>query len=79
MKTEDVLKLFGFNKSGSCNCGGIRNEKYKKGKYVCYVRPGKSTFKIKEKNSIIEPFQPLSDLMNSLSKIFPDVAVEEKV
>lgn len=79
MKTEDVLRLFGFNKFASCNCGGVRNEKYKKGKYVCYVRPRQLTFMIKERNSIIEPFKHLSDLMNSLSKIFPDVAVEEKV
>lgn len=78
--SEDILKQFGFYKSGSCNCGGVRNIKYKNGKYICYLRPGKEIFRIKEKNSFLDPFQPVSLLKNALNKIFPHaVAMAEKI
>lgn len=67
---EDLLYKYGFYKSGSCNCGGIFNQKYRNPLgYIVYIRPKQRLFKIKQGNeellglhSIDKPNAPLDEL-----------------
>lgn len=70
MTYEDTIKTFGFYASGSCECGGVRNEKYRNGAYVIYIRKTKNQFKIKRKNEVIVPLKPLNELEKSLQETF---------
>lgn len=80
----ETIKSFGFVKAGTCNCGGTRNEIFKKygGKQVftLYYRKSRQVFKIKQKNDVIVPITSLTNLETELKKLFPDaLAVAEKV
>jgi hypothetical protein len=80
MNPIDLIKQFGFARSGSCSCGGTRNEIYKKDTYILYYRKTRHVFKIKKKNETVIPITSLSKLETELKKLFPDaVAVAEKV
>lgn len=75
-----ILSDYGFTRSGSCSCGGTRNELYKKDTHILYYRKSRHVFKIKQKNDVIVPVTSLSKLEETLTKLFPDaVAVAEKV
>lgn len=78
MNPVDLIKQFGFTRSGSCSCGGTRNEIYKKDTYILYYRKTRHVFKVKKKNEVIVPITSLSKLQETLKTLFPDVAVEEK-
>lgn len=71
MTSEETIKQFGFYPSGSCDCGGVRNEKYRKGAYVIYIRKTKNLFKIKRKNELIVPLKSLNELEKALQETFP--------
>jgi hypothetical protein len=71
MSYEETIQSFGFYPSGSCDCGGVRNEKYRKGAYVIYIRSTKNQFKIKKKNEVIIPLKSLNELEKSLQETFP--------
>ena len=74
-----ILSDYGFTRSGSCSCGGTRNEIYKKDSFVLYYRKTRHVFKIKKKNEIIVPITSLTNLETELKKLFPDaVAVAEE-
>lgn len=71
MTSEDLIKSFGFYPSGSCECGGVRNEKYRNGQYVIYIRKTKKQFKIKRKNEVVVPLKSLNELEKALQETFP--------
>lgn len=71
MTTEEIIKQFGFYPSGSCDCGGVRNDKYRKGPFVIYIRKTKNQFKIKRKNEVIVPLKSLNELEKTLQETFP--------
>lgn len=71
MNIEEIIQSFGFYPSGSCDCGGVRNEKYRKGPFVIYIRKTKNLFKIKRNNEVIIPLTNLNALEESLQKTFP--------
>jgi hypothetical protein len=75
----ETIRLYGFTRSGSCNCGGTRNELYKKDTYILYYRKTRHMFKVKMRNEVIIPITSLSNLSTELKKLFPNVAVEEKI
>lgn len=70
MTSEELIKSFGFYSSGSCECGGVRNEKYRNGAYVIYIRKTKNQFKIKRKNEVVVPLKSLNELEKSLQETF---------
>lgn len=72
MSYEDTIQSFGFYPSGSCLCGGIRNEKYRNGQYVIYIRKTKNLFKIKRKNEVVVPLTNINELEKSLQETFPE-------
>lgn len=71
MINEELIQSFGFHPSGSCLCGGIRNEKYRNGQYIIYIRKTKNLFKIKRKNEVVIPLKSLNELEKSLQETFP--------
>jgi hypothetical protein len=71
MKSEEIIKKYGFYPSGSCDCGGVRNDKYKNGSYVIYIRKAKNQFKIKKKNEVIVQLKSLNELEKALQETFP--------
>jgi hypothetical protein len=71
MTTEQTISSFGFYPSGSCDCGGVRNEKYRKGPFVIYIRKTKNQFKIKRKNEVVVPLKSLNELEKALQETFP--------
>lgn len=71
MTNEELIKQFGFYPSGSCDCGGVRNEKYRKGPYVIYIRVKKNQFKIKRNNEVVIPLKSLNELEKDLQETFP--------
>lgn len=74
MTSEDLIKSFGFYPSGTCDCGGVRNDKYRKGAYVIYIRKTKNLFKIKRNNEVIIPLKSINELEKSLQETFPQPA-----
>lgn len=75
----EIILSYGFVRSGSCSCGGTRNELYKKDAFILYYRKTRHVFKIKQKNDVIVPITSLTNLETELKKLFPDVvAVAEK-
>lgn len=75
MINEDLIKSFGFYPSGSCDCGGVRNEKYRKGPFVIYIRVKKNQFKIKRNNEVVIPLKSLNELEKALQETFPQQVV----
>lgn len=74
-----ILSDYGFTRSGSCNCGGTRNEIYRKDSYYLYLRKTRFLFKIKKRSEVIVPITGLVNLETELKKLFPDVvALAEK-
>lgn len=78
---EALIKSFGFQRAGSCNCGGARNEIYKRDNYQLYYRKRKQMFRIKKRNDIIVPVTSIINLETELKKLFPNAmaVAEEKV
>lgn len=79
----EIIKDYGFARAGSCSCGGTQNELYKKIHesipYILYYRKKRHVFKIKKKNEVIVSITSLTNLETELKKLFPDVAMAEKV
>lgn len=75
MTNEELIKSFGFYPSGSCDCGGVRNEKYRKGPYVIYIREKKNQFKIKRNNEVVVPLKSLNELEKALQETFPQQVI----
>lgn len=71
MTNEELIKQFGFYPSGSCDCGGVRNDKYRKGPFVIYIREKKNQFKIKRNNEVVIPLKSLNELEKALQETFP--------
>lgn len=71
MTYEQTILSYGFYPSGSCDCGGMRNDKYRNGAYVIYIRSTKNQFKIKRKNEVIIPLKSLNELEKALKETFP--------
>ena len=71
MTSEELIKSFGFYPSGSCDCGGVRNDKYRKGPFVIYFRKTKNQFKIKRNNEVIVPLKNINELEKTLQETFP--------
>ena len=71
MTIEEIISQYGFHQSGSCDCGGMRNDKYRKGEIVIYVRKKTNQFKIRKKNDVIIPLMNLNALEETLQKTFP--------
>jgi hypothetical protein len=74
MTNEELIKSFSFYPSGSCDCGGVRNEKYRKGPFVIYIRKTKNQFKIKRNNEVVVPLKSINELEKSLQETFPQPA-----
>lgn len=82
MTTEETILSFGFYPSGNCDCGGVRNDKYRNGAYVIYIRKGKdhtgaakNQFKIKRKNEVVVPLKSLNELEKNLTELFKQVEI----
>lgn len=71
MNYEQTISSYGFYPSGACDCGGVRNDKYRKGSYVIYIRKTKNQFKIKRKNEVVVPLKSLNELEKALQETFP--------
>lgn len=71
MNYEETIKSFGFYPSGNCDCGGVRNDKYRKGPFVIYIRKSKNQFKIKRNNEVVVPLKSLNELEKALQETFP--------
>lgn len=71
MTSEELIKQNGFYPSGSCDCGGVRNDKYRKGPFVIYIRKTKNQFKIKWNNEVVIPLKSLNELEKALQETFP--------
>lgn len=61
------LKPYGFEYTGSCNCGGVHTKKYSNGEYELRVR--KHTFKVKKKGITVTGFKPMSQLIETISEL----------
>lgn len=79
MNYEEIIKQHGFYSSGSCDCGGVRNDKYRKEGYTIYIRKTKNQFKIKRKNEVIVPLKSLNELEKTLQETFPQQAAGQQV
>lgn len=71
MTSEELIKLYGFYPVSPCDCGGVRNDKYRKGTYVIYLRKTKNQFKIKRNNEVLVPLKSLNELEKALQETFP--------
>jgi hypothetical protein len=71
MTSEELIKQYGFYESGTCDCGGVRNDKYRNGAYIIYIRKTKNQFKIKKKNEVIVQLKSLNELEKALQETFP--------
>lgn len=71
MTYEEIILSFGFYSSGTCDCGGVRNDKYRKGPFIIYIRKTKNQFKIKRNNEVIVPLKSLNELDKDLQETFP--------
>lgn len=74
MNYEDIIKKYGFYPSGICDCGGVRNDKYRKGPFIIYIRKTKNQFKIKRNNEVVVPLKNLNELEKALQETFPQPA-----
>jgi hypothetical protein len=74
MTSEELIKSYGFYPSGTCDCGGVRNDKYRKGPFIIYIRKAKNQFKIKRNNEVIIPLKSLNELEKDLQETFPQPA-----
>lgn len=74
MTNDELIKQYGFYPVGPCDCGGVRNDKYRKGPHVIYVRKTKNQFKIKRNNEVIVPLKSLNELEKILQETFPQQA-----
>jgi hypothetical protein len=63
---KTILATAGFTQIRGCSCGGVRNDKYKKGIFTVYVRVGKMTFRIKQNNNYITASKPINFLHEEL-------------
>jgi hypothetical protein len=71
MTSEELIRQYGFYASGSCDCGGVRNDKYRNGPFVIYIRKTKNQFKIKRNNDVVVPLKSLNELEKTLQEAFP--------
>jgi hypothetical protein len=78
MTHEAIIKAYGFQKRGSCSCGGTSNIIYRKDQYTLYYRKRAHVFKVKDKSMIIVNITSLNKLETELKKLFPDVVIQEK-
>ena len=62
--------------AGSCRCGGTKNLKYNKGKYLIYFLPKKQVYHIKEANQYIVRSQPIATLCQKLESLGLPACVE---
>lgn len=58
---------YGFEYTGSCNCGGVHTEKYRNGDYE--LRVSKHTFKIRNKGITVSAWLPLIKLIETISEL----------
>lgn len=75
MTYEEIILSFGFYSSGACNCGGVRNDKYRKGPFIIYIRKTKNQFKINRNNEVIVPLKSLNELEKALQETFPQPVI----
>ncbi len=61
------LKPYGFEYTGSCNCGGVHTEKYKSGEYELRLR--KQSFKVKKGGISITGYRPIIKLIETISEL----------
>lgn len=61
------LKPYGFEYTGSCNCGGVHTKKYKNGEYELRVR--KHSFKVKKNGITVSKWIPLIKLIETISEL----------
>jgi hypothetical protein len=71
MTSEELIRQYGFYASGTCDCGGVRNDKYRNGPFVIYIRKTKNQFKIKRNNDVVVPLKSLNELEKNLQEAFP--------
>lgn len=79
MTVEELIKLYGFYPSGNCDCGGVRNDKYRKGPFIIYIRKTKNQFKIKRNNDVVIPLKSLNELEKALKETFPQPVAGQSV
>lgn len=71
MTSEELIRQYGFYASGTCDCGGVRNDKYRNGPFMIYIRKTKNQFKIKRNNDVVVPLKSLNELEKNLQETFP--------
>lgn len=67
MDYKAILLAAGYYETKGCSCGGVRNEKFKKGRLTVYVRPTKQKFRIKNVNYFTTEYKPLNELAEALA------------
>lgn len=64
-----ILHNNGFYDSGTCNCSGVVNKKYRFKEIVVYVRESRNQFLIKQGVRRITPLLKLDDLENAIKNL----------
>lgn len=72
-QVSDFLLPLGFYPSGTCNCGGVLNNKFRDSTYTIYVRIKSQMFYIKQH---IKPILQLTPLHELDSKFSPEVQAQ---
>lgn len=68
MTTESILLSNGFTFHGKCNCDGYQTLKYANGQWMVKWRISKYTFKLKQGNTTITSWLPISELKHVLEE-----------
>jgi hypothetical protein len=66
----DIFARHGYTYTGSCNCGGIYTEKWRKGEFIIRWRKKRYTFKVMQAHEgTILTWQPIKLLENTLNEL----------
>lgn len=73
---REIMSKYGFNPAGTCNCGGIYTEKFRRGADLVRIRPRRYKFTIYHNGGVVLNWTDLKDLENKMNEIFPIPAKE---
>jgi hypothetical protein len=74
--TDPIQQILsaGFHEIAGCNCGGVKNRKFKNGAFVILYRARTGLFKLKRTNEVLYPLQSVNNLEKALHEIQVAVA-----
>ena len=71
------LTMLGFVFTGSCNCNGSHNKKYKLSEWLIYIT--KSKFKVKRNGATVKGYTDITSLEAYLQAAIPQLFVRAEV